>query len=220
MQNPQATAPDPFQRIKDLVVQTKRVTAISNDDQEKLVVEYGGQLRAAWKIIEDMRVAAKAPLLLRTKQIDTEHKAAQAPADAEMARLTAIWQAWKAQQRAQAEAEAARTRKAQEDAALAEAKRLADAGDKAGAQHVLEEAAAAAVVQPVFQNVTRTAVGTQYERDHWVCEVIEPNKVPKKFWSIDPAKLDAAVKGGLRDGKDKPGIPGCRIINRPIAARR
>ena len=39
----------------------------------------------------------------------------------------------------------------------------------------------------------------------WKWELVDPAQVPLEFWSIDPAKLDAAVKAGTRE------IPGVRV---------
>lgn len=39
----------------------------------------------------------------------------------------------------------------------------------------------------------------------WKWELVDPNQVPAEYWSIDPAKLDAALKNGVRE------IPGVRV---------
>jgi hypothetical protein len=39
----------------------------------------------------------------------------------------------------------------------------------------------------------------------WKWELVDPMQVPTEYWSIDPAKLDAAVKAGARE------IPGVRV---------
>lgn len=51
-------------------------------------------------------------------------------------------------------------------------------------------------------------------RDNWVHQIVDITQVPREYFSIDPAKINAAIKAGARD------IPGLRIFNQPIPVGR
>ena len=53
--------------------------------------------------------------------------------------------------------------------------------------------------------ITRTAEGSSYTKDKWVCKIVTPELVPREYCEPVQKLLDAAVKGGVRH------ITGCEI---------
>ena len=67
------------------------------------------------------------------------------------------------------------------------------------------------VVKPVIPetpSVIRTEVGTSYTVSRWVCEVVNSDKVIRKYCNPSQQKLDEAVKAGIRK------IEGCEIYEK------
>ncbi len=65
--------------------------------------------------------------------------------------------------------------------------------------------AALAFLQKANETVVPSKAGISV-RKVWKWELIDDTKVPETFKSVDPKKLDAAVKAGIRD------IPGVRVF--------
>lgn len=149
-------------------------------------------------------VAIKAARAKFEYQLELERRRKEAEAREEQRRLQAKLDFEAREQRLEAE------RKAREAA-----KKLQDEKDEATRialeKEIEEETAAAAALTPQAplmtekQEVVRTAEGSSYTKFKWVCRVVNESDVPIDYCSSDQKKLDAAVKGGVRN------IPGCVI---------
>jgi hypothetical protein len=97
-----------------------------------------------------------------------------------------------------------------EEAAKLQAKLKAEA-----AQAGIEAPPVMPVPVPRPDSTTRTESGASASiRTAWSGEITDPDQVPREYCSPDQAKINQAVKAGLRE------IPGVRIFEKPITVLR
>ena len=193
--------------------------------------------------LEKMRVAARAPLLehlnsiqnifkmlqnplaetesiINTKQgtyahqVTMEKQRLEAEAREEQRRLQAQLDAEAREQRLEAE------RKARE--ALVKLEKEEDEATRIALTKEIEEETLAASaptpqVAPIVAakpEVIRTAHGSSWTQFKWVCEIVNPELVPRDCCEPSQKLLDAKVKGGIRN------IEGCVVKEIPITKSR
>jgi hypothetical protein len=95
----------------------------------------------------------------------------------------------------------------QEEEKLRKAEELAEQGKQAEAEKVLEQE----IIEPVFKTPEiPKPKGISY-RDNWKWEVIDPDKLPEKYW-MRIVNGDM-IAGEVKANKDKTQIPGVKVYN-------
>lgn len=168
-------------------------------------------IRACDKNLEDGRKAIVGPINQGVKQLNARFKMVSGPLGEAMKRVNGKLTAYQLEQDRlvrEAEEAAQAARAASEAAALAEAQRLEDEGNKAGAEKALEYAVAtpAPVVsrQPIIRGDGGSAMSL---RTDWKWEVSDKAQIPLEHMAPDAKVIDQLVKSGTR------AIPGLRIFS-------
>lgn len=89
-------------------------------------------------------------------------------------------------------------RRKAEARAREEARKLQEALDAEAKEKGIEAAKVQEPVMPKDDPVTRTEAGSANLRTVWTFEVMDPDKVPRKYCTPDPRLIRQAVKGGVR----------------------
>lgn len=97
-------------------------------------------------------------------------------------------------------------RRKAEARAQEEARKLQEALDAEAKEKGIEAAKVEMPTMPKVDPVTRTEAGNASLRKEWKAEILDPNKVPRKYCVPDMRLIRQAVKGGVRK------IAGCRIF--------
>lgn len=208
---------------------------ITDEDTAARIADFAKQVAACIKLAEERRTRAKQPHLDAGRAIDAWFKRLTDALDggrrALLDRLTAYQRAKAEAARAKAEAEERARREAEriererveaELRAAMEAERAAKSeGEKAAAlQRAIdaearaaerkaeaEKAAAIAAAKPAELSRTRGDYGAVASiRARWTYEVVDLAKVPREYLALNPTKVNAAIKAGLRE------CPGLRIF--------
>lgn len=233
----------PYERHIALMVKEARDITVTDAESDKTALDAEGRNKKRWQELERARKNFVAPYNDHVKRINNLFKTLQDPLLSNEAMIKkergnfALQEYLKRRQResaereerrrlqAKLEAEAQAQREEADRKAREAAEKLKSKQDEATRaaleQEIAEETAAANAptpqVAPIVSEkpeVVRTAHGTSYTKFKWVCEIVEPDLVPRTYCEPHQKHLDDAVKGGVRN------IPGCVIKEVAIPVTR
>lgn len=174
-------------------------------------VELDNKIRQALKKLEDERKSFTAPLNDTVKKINARFKPIKDQLEAARAAIQGKIGAYRREQERIRREEAERQRKEQEEAILAEAQRLEEAGKTEEADKVVGQAPVEPVAPPPQPTMVRgesSGTASFIKEGVWVC--VDLSKVPLMYLQLNESAINKAVKpsvdkGGIRD------IPGLEI---------
>jgi hypothetical protein len=233
----------PYERHVALMVAEARDIIVRDTESDKTALDAEGRNKKRWQELERARKNFVAPLNDHLKRINNLFHALQDPLLSNEALIKKERGKWALQEdlkrrdreaaereerrrlQAKLEAEAQAQRLEADRKAREAAEKLKSEEDEATRaaleQEIAEETAAANAptpqVAPIVSEkpeVVRTAHGSSYTKFKWVCEIIEPDLVPRTYCEPFQKHLDDAVKGGVRN------IPGCVIQEVAIPVTR
>lgn len=233
----------PYERHVALMVKEARGIIVTDGESDKTALDAEGRNKKRWQELERARKNFVAPYNDHVKRINNLFKTLQDPLLSNEAMIKkergnfALQEDLKRRQREAAEREERRRLQAKLEADAKKQREEADRKAKEAAeklkseqdeatraaleQEIAEETAAANAptpqVAPIVSEkpeVVRTAHGSSYTKFKWVCEIVEPNLVPRDCCEPSQKLLDAKVKGGVRN------IPGCVIQEVAIPVTR
>jgi hypothetical protein len=170
-----------FEVVKGYVIQS--------DDEYADAAEILKIVKHKFKVLDEERTISVKPLNDEVKEINAWFKPALErlkDCEAELKRIMGAYSLAKQQEQQRILAEAAKA---------AEAALVTSSDPQQSVMALVQQATEAQAPRVAGVSVSRV----------WKWELVDPAQVPLEFWSIDPAKLDAAVKAGTRE------IPGVRV---------
>jgi hypothetical protein len=204
---------------ESLVVQAQACRAIATTEEYTQTIELGRSLKAMLSGIEDYWKPLIEAAHRQHKALISRRDAMTKPVDSAIARLKGFvvyYDLEEERKRQEAERIAAEAlRKQQEADAMLEAERLAAAGDKLGAEQVIEQAVNAPP-PPVIMQSTIPQVAGKSTREVWRFRVIDDSKIPREYLTVDEIKIGAVVRA--LKGKTK--IPGIEVYPESVVAFR
>ena len=162
---------------------------IQSDDEYADAAEILKIVKHKFKVLDEERTISVKPLNDEVKEINAWFKPALErlkDCEAELKRIMGAYSLAKQQEQQRILAEAAKA---------AEAALVTSSDPQQSVMALVQQATEAQAPRVAGVSVSRV----------WKWELVDPAQVPAEFWSIDPAKLDAAVKAGTRE------IPGVRV---------
>lgn len=162
---------------------------IQSDEEYADAAELLKVVKHKHKVLDDERTVSVKPLNDEVKEINAWFKPALdrlKQCETELKRIMGAYLLAKAQEQQRLLAEAS---KAAQEALVTES------DPQANVMALVQQATAAQA--PKVSGVSVSKV--------WKWELVDPSQVPSEYWSIDPSKVDAALKQGVRD------IPGIRV---------
>jgi hypothetical protein len=216
---------DLIERADRLIEGVARVPEeIADEDLAAKVSDFVRQIAACAKLADERRTTAKQPYLDAGRTIDGYFKKIADGLDRGkktlLDRLT-VYQRRKAEEARRAAEEIERQRREEERKAREEAERqIAAAKTDADVQRAIDAEAAAnlardeaakaatlAAAKPAELSRTRGDLGAVSSlRRTWRYELLNLDAVPRQYLVLDPARVNAAIKQGVRD------IAGLRIF--------
>jgi hypothetical protein len=225
------------------MVKEARAITVMDVESDKTALDAESRNKQRWQELERARKNFVAPYNDHVKKINNLFKTLQDPLLSNETLIKkergnfALQEDLKRRQREAAEREERRRLQAKLDAQARvqkeEAERKAreaaeklkteqDAATRAALeQEIADETAAALAPTPQAPpivvekpEVVRTAHGSSYTKFKWICEIVEPDLVPRDCCEPSQKLLDAKVKGGIRQ------IPGCEIKEVAIPVTR
>jgi hypothetical protein len=221
--------------IDNLKLMVAAHPTIENDIEQGLAADNLNLARSLSSAAEHARIGQKAPFLEGGRAVDGWFKRFAAPLDEAVAPLTRAMLAYAdAKERRERAAAQAEARKAAEEAARKA--REAEEAAKAGvfSDDALDAAEAAERARQEAREAEQQAKGKPADftrargdfgavasvRQSWSWEITDVSKVPRKFMTVDPAKIKDAAKDRDASGKPTAVIPGIRwVANRTIGVR-
>lgn len=174
-----------------------RAVEVRDAETEEAATIIGGRGKKLSRAIESERKEILAPSQEFTRAVNALCKSLTDPLTAAEATLKGKI----SQYQARAELERReRERKARE--AAEELQRKLDAEAK---QKGVEAPTVPTPIVPEVKRPVRTEAGTSYQVRRWICEITDPEAVPREYCMPVQRLLDDAVKMGAR------AIPGCNI---------
>lgn len=162
---------------------------IQSDDEYADAAELLKVVKHKFKVLDEERTISVKPLNDEVKEINAWFKPALdrlKECEAELKKIMGAYSLAKQQEQQRLLAEASRA---------AEAALVTASDPQANVMALVQQATDAQAPRVAGVSVSRV----------WKWELVDPSQVPSDYWSIDPAKLDAAVKAGARE------IPGVRV---------
>jgi hypothetical protein len=162
---------------------------IQSDEEFEDAAELLKVVKHKFKVLDEERTISVKPLNDEVKEINAWFKPALdrlKDCEAELKKIMGAYSLVKQQEQQRLLAEAAKA---------AEAALVTATDPQASVMALVQQATAAQAPKVAGVSVSKV----------WKWELADPEQVPAEYWSIDPAKLDAAVKAGARD------IPGVRV---------
>jgi hypothetical protein len=230
---PVALSLEPYQKHVALMTQEARGITVTDTVSQKFAVSAESRNKKLFRDLETARKSFVAPYNEHVKRINNLFKTLTDPLgqnegiikaergkfeyQLELDRRRKEAEAREEQRRLQLKLDAeARVQREEADRKVREAEeKLKAEKDEATrialAKEIEEESLAAAAPTPQAplmtetQTVIRTAEGSSYSKFSWKGRVVEPDLVPRDLCSPDQKKIDAAVKGGVRQ------ISGCIV---------
>jgi flagellar hook-length control protein FliK len=201
---------------------------LESDQQEAAAVELMSRGVIALRELDALRRARVDPLNAEVKAVNALTKVLSDPAEAMVGTrgtLERLILAYRQVKSARIERERAEARRRQEEAARAEAaaleqaERAQDPGERQAAMDAAEaasQAQASALIEAPREMTRgiRTDSGSVSARERWLAEVVDPALVPRAYLIPDERAIRAAVAAGVRD------IPGVAITLEEALTRR
>jgi hypothetical protein len=180
-----------FEAAKDNVefLEVVKGYVIQSDNEYADAAELLKIVKHKFKVLDEERTVSVKPLNDEVKEINAWFKPALdrlKDCEGELKRIMGAYSLAKQQEQQRILAEAAKA---------AEAALVTASDPQANVMALVQQATEAQAPRVAGVSVSRV----------WRWELVDAEQVPSDYWSIDPAKLDAAVKAGARD------IPGVRI---------
>lgn len=163
---------------------------IQNDEEYEDAAELLKVVKHKFKVLDEERTVSVKPLNDEVKEINAWFKPALErlkECEGELKKIMGAYSLAKQQEQQRLLAEASKA---------AEAALVTASDPQANVMALVQQATDAQAPRVAGVSVSRV----------WKWELVDPSQVPMEFWSIDPAKLDAAVKAGARE------IPGVRVF--------
>lgn len=188
----EAVAAEELQRIVELVGTAESLTIVT-DDQYQAADDLLARLKGAFKASDEKRVEIKAPYLEETRAIDGAWRSIKEAYDRGENVVKAAMLAFRRKREEEAERAAAalREKEAKERAKLLERAEKADERGRERQAETLREQAMTMPVATVVPNIPKT--GTSY-RKVWRWEVLEPDKIDRKFLIPNEKAITALVE--------------------------
>lgn len=162
---------------------------IQSDDEYADAAELLKVVKHKFKVLDEERTISVKPLNDEVKEINAWFKPALdrlKECEVELKKIMGAYSLAKQQEQQRLLAEASKA---------AEAALVTASDPQANVMALVQQATDAQAPRVAGVSVSRV----------WKWELVDPSQVPSDYWSIDPAKLDAAVKAGARE------IPGVRV---------
>ncbi len=162
---------------------------IQSDDEYEDAAELLKVVKHKFKVLDEERTVSVKPLNDEVKEINAWFKPALdrlKECEGELKKIMGAYSLRKQEEQQRLLAEASKA---------AEAALVTATDPQANVMALVQQATAAQAPKVAGVSVSKV----------WKWELLDPAQVPAEYWSIDPAKLDAAVKAGARD------IPGVRV---------
>jgi len=162
---------------------------IQNDDEYADAAELLKVVKHKFKVLDDERTISVKPLNDEVKEINAWFKPALdrlKECETALKKIMGSYSLAKQQEQQRLLAEASKA---------AEAALVTASNPQQNVMQLVQQATAAQAPKVAGVSVSKV----------WKWELVDPAQVPAEYWSIDPAKLDAALKAGVRE------IPGVRV---------
>lgn len=162
---------------------------IQNDEEYADAAELLKVVKSKTKLLDEERTVSVKPLNDEVKEINAWFKPALdrlKQCETELKRIMGAYSLAKAQEQQRLLAEAS---KAAEEALVT------SSNPQANVMALVQQATAAQAPKVVGVSVSKV----------WKWELVDASQIPLEYWSIDAAKIEAAVKAGARE------IPGVRV---------
>ncbi len=186
-------------RTDELVEAGGRVPVIEDQEMASKAADLAKMLHAQLKRLEDERRQIVGPINESVKLINAKFKIPASALAAARKEVLAKITAFQIEQQRQAREVEAEARREQEEAALAQAQVLEDAGDVKGAEEVLNFGADAPAPVVAHSKTVRSDYGaTSSLRTTWQWEVTDMAKVPLEHLVVDEKRMNKLVKEGAR----------------------
>ncbi len=197
-------------KVEEALEKVQSITTIETNDEYVAALEANKVLKKARadakKTLEDMKTKAHSV----HKAFTSSQNEIDKDGDTEYNRLGRLASAYDQEQerlrlKKQRELEA-KAHKEAEEAQLAEAAAAEEAGDKEGAEEIINEPVHAAPVE--IAKSTPTVDNVHY-RDNWKFEIVNASKIPAEYLVPDEVKIGKIVKAMKADTK----IDGIKVFN-------
>lgn len=199
----------PFKKYQMKVAEMKmeaEVLVVDSDESAQVATEMATQISA---ILKEMEVERKKVILEPDKfvrGINSFFRTFKTP-------LQSISGALKKKLGDYAYRQELERRKAEKAAQEEQARKQAEL-DKAAKKHNIDPVKMPTMVAPKKKAPVRSESGSSAVRYKWTFEVQDETKIPRKYLSPDPKKIQAAVDAGIRK------IEGVEILEKPIVSIR
>jgi hypothetical protein len=229
----------PYEQTVALLTKEAKGITVSNAASQKVAISAAARNKKLYRDLEVARKRFVAPFNQHVKDINNLFKELQDPLsqneatikaeigkyelklELERRRQAAILREEQRKQQAALEAEARAQREEADRKAREAAEKLKSEQNEetreALKQEIAEETAAAqaptpqaAPIVPEKAAMVRTSDGAGFTKFKWVCRIVDPDLVDRKYCEPSQKHLDEAVKGGVRN------IPGCVIEEEAI----
>lgn len=163
---------------------------IQSDEEYEDAAELLKVVKHKFKVLDEERTVSVKPLNDEVREINAWFKPALdrlKDCEGELKKIMGAYSLRKQEEQQRLLAEAAKA---------AEAALVTATDPQADVMALVQQATATQAPKVAGVSVSRI----------WKWELVDPAQVPMEYWSIDPAKLDAAVKAGARE------IPGVRVF--------
>src|SRR5208337_3064869 len=192
--------------VKKLLAEGKAIGMVQDDATNHLAISIASRMKTERLTIKAIHHYFTDPHFQYKKAVDNFFKQYEEPLEAEektLGRKSGSYRVLLDQERNRKEAAAKAEAKKLQDKLDAEAKAGEEAGQPFQAVTVL------APIIPETPKVIRTQEGAASLRKDWDFEVMEIDKVERRFLVVDGTAIRREIKGGLRES------PGLRIFLRP-----
>lgn len=194
---------------------TSHGAGIASEEDAAAATDFVRQIKASAKEAETQHAAIKRPVLNAGKAIDGFFKAGISERLTAAARgIEDVLTAYSTEKMMTARREAERVRAAAEE----EAKRVAAAAERTLHPELLDQAIAAEAAAERARKVEGASTATMSRtrgdlggvvslRSRWTFRVTDPVLIPREYLMVDETKLNAAIRGGMRE------LPGVEVYD-------
>lgn len=190
--------------IKTIITKANAVK-ITNDEELNFAAEFLGDLKGEIKSVEETRKTFVKPFQNATKRLNDAFKIRLEPLQKVEIQLKGKVKAYTDEQARKAD-EKARLAKEEQAQREKDAAEKIKAAEKAGDEEALKEAQeekASIENEVVAVEATKTSVRTESglvsQRKVWKFEVVDEEKIPREFLTIDEKKINQAIRDGARE---------------------